>query len=221
MEMASSTPRGRLRTTPRAQHMLGFRIGGESVGVVGLLVLGATALAAGVLAVVGAHSKGLAGISTAIGARAPTASSGSASPTRASPAMRPPGGASGANGGAAASTTTTAPASSTSTTSTTLGPTLASTPYAPYAYQVYPGAESAATRQVMAGFDVSVKPKGASIDVTISVVGSSQPPIASSYPSVDHVYFIEANLGDESGNQDFNLGDDGIVVTNAHDRIVG
>ena len=34
------------------------------------------------------------------------------------------------------------------------------------------------------------------------------------------VYVVEASLGDDSGNSDYNLGDDGLVVTNAEGRIV-
>jgi hypothetical protein len=34
------------------------------------------------------------------------------------------------------------------------------------------------------------------------------------------VYFIEASLGDDSGNSEYNYGDDGVLVTNADGRIV-
>jgi hypothetical protein len=34
------------------------------------------------------------------------------------------------------------------------------------------------------------------------------------------VYVIEASMGDEAGSADYNLGDDGLVVTDAHGRIV-
>ncbi len=34
------------------------------------------------------------------------------------------------------------------------------------------------------------------------------------------VYVVEASLGDDSGNADYNLGDDGLVVTNAQGRIM-
>ena len=40
------------------------------------------------------------------------------------------------------------------------------------------------------------------------------------YSGGAHVYVIEAALGDDSGNSDFNLGDDGIVVTDARGRIL-
>ncbi len=41
-----------------------------------------------------------------------------------------------------------------------------------------------------------------------------------SYPAGSRVYVIEASLGDDSGTNDYNLGDDGLVVTDSHGRIV-
>jgi hypothetical protein len=40
------------------------------------------------------------------------------------------------------------------------------------------------------------------------------------YPLGEHVYVVEATMGDDSGNSDYNLGDDGLVVTDAQGRIV-
>ena len=40
------------------------------------------------------------------------------------------------------------------------------------------------------------------------------------YAGGARVYVIEASLGDDSGNADYNLGDDGLVVTDTHGRIV-
>ena len=40
------------------------------------------------------------------------------------------------------------------------------------------------------------------------------------YPAGARVYVVEAALGDDSGGADYNLGDDGVVVTDAHGRIV-
>jgi hypothetical protein len=34
------------------------------------------------------------------------------------------------------------------------------------------------------------------------------------------VYVIEASVGDDSGNFDYNLGDDGVVVTDGRGRII-
>jgi hypothetical protein len=33
------------------------------------------------------------------------------------------------------------------------------------------------------------------------------------------VYVVEVSLGDDSGGTDYNLGDDGLVVTNAQGRL--
>jgi hypothetical protein len=34
------------------------------------------------------------------------------------------------------------------------------------------------------------------------------------------VYVVEASLGDDSGGTDYNLGDDGLIVTDAQGRIL-
>jgi hypothetical protein len=52
------------------------------------------------------------------------------------------------------------------------------------------------------------------------VVWPGRPGPAHYYPLGARVYVIEASLGDDSGNTDYNLGDDGIIVTDAHGRIV-
>lgn len=54
----------------------------------------------------------------------------------------------------------------------------------------------------------------------ITAAGTSQPPTHQTYAANDRVYFIEASFGDDSGNQEFNLGDDGVIATNAQGRIV-
>ncbi|HZD86655.1 MAG TPA: hypothetical protein VE088_01455 [Gaiellaceae bacterium] len=50
--------------------------------------------------------------------------------------------------------------------------------------------------------------------------GSGQAAQTSTFRAGDRVYFVEASLGDESGNVDYNFGDDGVVVTNAQGYIV-
>lgn len=123
------------------------------------------------------------------------------------------------------SASTTQPASSTpQQTSTTaqqkLGPLLSSTPYAPYAFRVYPGPESRLARQATAGFAVHVRPTGGTIAVSVSAVGSGQQGGTSTFPASDRVYFIEATLGDDSGNAEYNFGDDGLIVTDAQGHVV-
>jgi hypothetical protein len=66
---------------------------------------------------------------------------------------------------------------------------------------------------------ITVHRHGSGIVVTASVAGQS-PAAPRLYSTGASVYVIEVALGDDSGNTDFNLGDDGVVVTDAQGRIV-
>ena len=98
------------------------------------------------------------------------------------------------------------------------GPLLASQSYAPYSYLVWPGAPSAAAKTAMTGLSISVRRTGSGISVTAGVSG--QPGAPHAYPGGARVYVVEASMGDEAGNSDYNLGDDGVVVTDAQGRIM-
>jgi hypothetical protein len=96
---------------------------------------------------------------------------------------------------------------------------LSSEPYASVTYQVWPGPLSTAATQALTGLKVAVHRQGPGLLVTAGVIG--QPPAAPHlYVGGARVYVVEASLGDDSGNADYNLGDDGLVVTNAQGRIV-
>jgi hypothetical protein len=56
--------------------------------------------------------------------------------------------------------------------------------------------------------------------VSVSATGSSQGTQTTTHPASDRVYFIEASFGDDSGNTEYNFGDDGVLVTDAQGRIV-
>lgn len=71
----------------------------------------------------------------------------------------------------------------------------------------------------MTGLTISVRRTGAGVTVTAGVRGQRQP-APRTYPNGARVYVIEASLGDEASNADYNLGDDGLVVTDAGGRIV-
>jgi len=101
-----------------------------------------------------------------------------------------------------------------------LGPLLSSTQYAQYAYRIYPAPENPSARLALAGFNIRVTPATAKITVSISAVGNSGGAQTTSYPADARVYFIEATFGDDSGNADYNYGDDGVVVTNSKGQIV-
>ncbi len=102
--------------------------------------------------------------------------------------------------------------------SSTAGPLLSAEPYAPYAFQVWPGTPSAVARQAMTGLTISATRRGTGILVTAAANGPSAG--AQTYPRGARVYVVESSLGDDSGSSDYNLGDDGLVVTDAQGRIV-
>lgn len=185
-----------------------MRFGSERVGPRGFALLGATGFLGLVLAVHGyGHGTAVSGVATPLATPAKVTKARAAS-TRLS---------------TSSTTASTTPAASptSSTSNQKLGPLLSSTQYASAAYQVYPGQESSQARLATAGFDVHVTPaSGGTITVSVSATGSTQGAQTSTYPATDHVYFIEASFGDDSGNSEYNNGDDGVVVTDASGRIV-
>ena len=100
-----------------------------------------------------------------------------------------------------------------------LGPLLSSEPYAGFAFLVWPGTPSLTAQLAMTGLIVSVTRQAGGITVRAGVSG--QPlPTARFYAGGGKVYILESNLGDDSSNLDYNLGDDGLIVTNLQGRIV-
>ncbi|HEX3490367.1 MAG TPA: hypothetical protein VHU92_13535 [Streptosporangiaceae bacterium] len=99
------------------------------------------------------------------------------------------------------------------------GPLLRSQPFAPYAFRVWPGPPSSAAKSAMTGLSISVRKRGNGLLVTAALVGQAarQPKF---YLGGTDVYVVEATMGDDSGNTDYNLGDDGLVVTSAAGRIL-
>ena len=96
---------------------------------------------------------------------------------------------------------------------------LSKQPYASVAYQVWPGSPSAAAKTALTGLSVSVRKNGSALLVTANVNGQqAQPP--RTYAGGARVYIVEASLGDDSGNTDYNLGDDALVVTDANGGII-
>ncbi|MHB1525399.1 MAG: hypothetical protein ACYCZN_03815 [Candidatus Dormibacteria bacterium] len=187
-----------------------MRIAGETVGVRGAIALSTAAVMAAILAVHGyGHpgSLGLAGSSGLTGTHAgrPTAAASS----------QPSPGASGAATPTSGGSPTPAPSGS-----ATPGPLLSSTAYAAYTYQLYPGQPSSSAQVALAGFSFKAHHSGSSVQFTLTISGGSQAPITKTYPASDHVYFIEANLGDDSANAEYNFGDDGLVVTDASGHVV-
>jgi hypothetical protein len=182
-----------------------MRIGTERVGPRGLALLAATAIAATLLAVHGwaGRGSGLAPGSLAAGGPARgQRGHGQATPARAASGARTP-----ARASAPAGAPRAAP-----------GPLLSSEPYASYAFRVWPGSPAPSARLAMTGLRVSVRRHGTGLLVAAGLAG--QPlPAPHLYSAGARVYVVEVSLGDDSGGTDYNLGDDGLVVTNAQGRL--
>ena len=71
----------------------------------------------------------------------------------------------------------------------------------------------------MIGLTVSVKQQGSALLVTAGANGQGAP-TQRTYVGGVRVYVIEASFGDDSGTSDYNLGDDGLVVTDAKGGII-
>jgi len=172
-----------------------MRLGTESVGRWGLAVLVVAGVAGGVLAVHGwsTRSHGL-----------PKVTLGNSRPAKTTPTTTPP------------TQGPTAPSQGPSKGHRQL---LSAQPYANVAYQIWPGTLSSAAKAALIGLKVSVKQQGSDLIVTAGVNGqpSGHP---RTYAGGARVYVIEASLGDDSGNTDYNLGDDALVVTDAKGGII-
>jgi hypothetical protein len=178
------------------------------VGPRALALLGAVGVAGLVLGVQGWSARHVGLVTSATG--------GFSAPARSSPTASTPHPA--ASPGATSPGTAPSGQASSSAPSGT-GPLLSSEPYASYAYQVWPGPVGTAAKQAMTGLVISVSRQGSGLSVTAGVSGQPAP-TAQSYPDGARVYVVEAALGDDSNDSDYNLGDDGLVVTNAQGRIV-
>lgn len=177
-----------------------MRIAGEPLGARGAAALSLTAVIAALLALHGyAHPGSLRpNGSSGLGLGHPTSAAASPAPKPSPSATSRP-----------SPSKTPAP-----------GPLLSSTSYGAYAYQLYPGSPSATARLALAGFSFAATPSGSSVRVTLTVLGGGQRPQTKSYPSTDHIYFIEASFGDDSGSAEYNFSDDGVVVTDAAGHVV-
>jgi hypothetical protein len=181
-------------------------------GPLGLSLLAVTALTGAVLAVhgwSGRHSGlpagALAGSSASQGA--------SARPAR-------PGRAAGPSAPAAGPSTPAAtPSDPAASPGASPGPLLSAQSYAQYSFRVWPGSPGAAGQAALTGLTVKVVRHGSGIMVSAGVIG--QPASAPRfYAQGAVVYVVEASLGDDSGNSDYSLGDDALVVTDAQGRIL-
>jgi hypothetical protein len=189
-----------------------MRIAGETVGARGAALLSVTALVGLFLAAHGWQGRHHGLPPTALGSTKPPASasatpgSGSGSPTGSGPPSQAP---------SASATPKQGPTAATPTP----GPKLSSQSYASYSFVVWPGTPNSAAQAAETGLTITVHKQGTGISVVAGVNG--QPvPAARYYPTGTKVYVIEASMGDDSGSSDFNLGDDGLIVTDSQGRIL-
>ena len=185
-------------------------------GPAGLTLLAATAIAGIVLAVhgwSGRHS-GLAPGALGITTSPANATAGQASPTRTEAPASP-----GRADRRAGSRSAASPAPAGSSPAAGPGPLLSAQPYASYSFRVWPGTPSAAARAALTGLTVRVRRQGSGITVAAGVSGQ-RAAAPRFYPHGARVYIVEASLGDDSGNSDYSLGDDGLIVTDAQGRIL-
>jgi hypothetical protein len=180
------------------------RVDGEPVGRWGLAVLAVTGVAGLVLAIHGWSGRGASAAPSLAGGRLGTAS---AAPSQAtSPAGAPAPSAANSPG-------------ATGSSSPTPGPLLSSEPFASVAYQIWPGPVSSTAHQALTGLSISVHNRGSGLAVTAAARGQGAA-ATHLYRGGMRVYVVEASLGDDSGNSDYSLGDDGLVVTDAQGRII-
>jgi hypothetical protein len=179
------------------------------VGIRGALVLAAAGIVGIVLAVNGWSARHV-GLAAATGGL-PASSAPSSPAASAAPSAAP--------GTTGPSPAPSASASHGASPSASAGPLLSSEPFASYAFLVWPGTPGAAAQQAETGLKISVGRLKDGISVTAGVNGQPAP-AAHTYVNGAKVYVVESSLGDDSGDSDYNLGDDGLVVTNAQGRVV-
>jgi hypothetical protein len=110
------------------------------------------------------------------------------------------------------------PAAPSASPATSPGPLLTSQPYASYAFAIWPDTPSSAAKAALVGLSVTVHRQADGVAVTAAA--NRQPGTTHFYPAGRRVFVVEAAMGDDSGSSDYNLGDDGIVVTDASGRII-
>jgi len=199
------------------------------VGPRGLAILVLAGIAGILLAILGWSQRGTGLVGTSVGGLGGPAPARTSAPAHTSapapataPASTPATATEPSSQASPAQASSTPPAASPSvqpSAKASVGPWLGSEPYASYAYLVWPGTLSATSQQAMSGLTISVTRKAGGISVVAGVTGQQLPP-AQFYPGGAKVYVIESALGDDSGQLDYNLGDDGLVVTNGQGQIV-
>lgn len=89
------------------------------------------------------------------------------------------------------------------------------------AYEIYPSMSSSALQGAEDGFSIHVAPtSGGMLLISIKSQFPGGPSLQQKALGTDHVYWVEANYGDDAPGQDGNLGDEGVLLTDAQGYIV-
>jgi hypothetical protein len=127
-----------------------------------------------------------------------------------------------ASAAASPSATATASPSATAPASTAAGPQLSTQPYASFAYLVWPGPLSATGKVALSGWKLTVTRKTGGITVKALQGGQLMTAVSHFYPDGAKVYILDSDLGDDAGpGTDYDDTDDGLVVTNAQEQVLG
>lgn len=101
------------------------------------------------------------------------------------------------------------------------GQLLSTSQFGPISYQIYPSRSSSAVQAAEDGFTIHVAPtSGGMLLISIKSQFPGGPSLQQKALGTDHVYWVEANYGDDAPGQDGNLGDEGVLLTDAQGYIV-
>ena len=95
---------------------------------------------------------------------------------------------------------------------------LANSQYTGISYKIFPGPQNTQSLKALIGIEMSNNTISNGTKITLSMNNN---PISTIYvPKNDSLYFIEASYGDDFGNYEGSLGDDGILIVNSSGYIV-
>ncbi|MDE1856929.1 MAG: hypothetical protein KGH98_02475 [Candidatus Micrarchaeota archaeon] len=96
---------------------------------------------------------------------------------------------------------------------------LASTQYAAYSYQIYPGPLSQQAQSALAGFSMNATQlQNSSAKIRLTLTGTSQNQTLVLGPG-HKLYIVETTFSDDAFNYDSSLGDDGFIVVDQNGYI--
>lgn len=134
-----------------------------------------------------------------------------ASPVSASPVIIPTASPTPATTGLGASS-----AAASASASAVAGPELSSMPYAPYAYQVWPGPVSADGKTALSGWTITITRQSGGITVKAALDGQPMKSVSHFYAGGAKVYILDSNLSENGGD----VTDKGLEVTNAQGQVL-